>query len=88
MNQEIMDYLLPGNGPYYPVSSKWSTHPSWAAWYASTHHTSTGNNQPLMVSRFFNKESLSGKEHELFDLLQILTTEVGAGVHTQAALCS
>ncbi|EAU36844.1 predicted protein [Aspergillus terreus NIH2624] len=42
MNQEIMDYLLPWNGPYYPVSSKCSTHPSWAAWYASTHHTSTG----------------------------------------------
>ncbi|KAF2803188.1 FAD-binding domain-containing protein [Mytilinidion resinicola] len=82
MNREIINDLLPGNGTDYLVSSKWSTHPSWAAWYASTHHTSAGNSQPLMASRFFKKESLSGKEQELFDLLQILTTEVGAGVHT------
>lgn len=85
MNREIIDDLLPGNGTDYLVSSKRSTHPSWAAWYASTHHASTGNNQPLMVSRFFNKKPLSGKEHELFDLLQILTTEVGAGVHTASS---
>ncbi|KAL1857968.1 hypothetical protein Plec18170_003192 [Paecilomyces lecythidis] len=85
MDREVINDLLPGNGTDYLVSSKWSIHPSWDAWYASTHHTSAGNSQPLMASRFFNKESLSGKEQELFDLLQILTTEVGAGVHTASS---
>jgi len=85
MNREIIDDLLPRNGTDYLVSSKLSTHPSWATWYASTHHTSIGNNQPLMASRSFTKESLSGKEHELFDLLQILSTEAGAGVHTASS---
>ncbi|BCS28394.1 uncharacterized protein APUU_61442A [Aspergillus puulaauensis] len=81
MNREIISDLLPGNGTDYLVLSKWSTHPSWAAWYASTHHTTAGNSQPLMASRFLSKKSLSGKEQQLFDLLQVLTTEAEGGVH-------
>jgi FAD/FMN-containing dehydrogenase len=85
MQREIINDLLPGNGTKYLVTSKWSAHPSWAAWYASTHHTTAGNSQPLMASRFFTKESLSGKEQELFDLLQTLTTDAGADVYTASS---
>lgn len=86
MNREIINDLLPGNGTDYIVSSKWSIHPSWAAWCASTHHTSAGNQKPLMASRFFNKQSLSGKEKELFDLLRVLTTETGTDAHTFSSI--
>ncbi|PLB48823.1 FAD-binding domain-containing protein [Aspergillus steynii IBT 23096] len=85
MNREIVNDLLAGNGTRYLVSSEWSTHPSWAAWYASTHHTSAGNRHPLMASRFFHKEALSSKEDELFNLLETLTTELGEDVHTASS---
>ncbi|KAL2832787.1 hypothetical protein BJY01DRAFT_260036 [Aspergillus pseudoustus] len=74
MHREILADLLPGNGSEYLVTSEWSTHPSWAAWYASTHHTTAGNNQPLMASRFFGQAVLSGREVELAGLLGVLTT--------------
>lgn len=81
MNREIVDDLLPGNGTEYLVESVWETHPSWHAWYFSKHHTSAGNNQPMMASRFFDKESLVGQQENIAELLQILATETGE-VHT------
>lgn len=77
MYREIIRDLLDGNGTDYLVTSKWSTYPSWAAWYASTHHTSADNNQPLMASRLFERDHLSGRKQKLLELIQILTNEIG-----------
>lgn len=81
MNREILRDLLPYNGTDFLVLSEWHTHPSWSAWYASTHHTSSGNAQPVMASRFFDKKSLIGQQKEIAELLRHGTSE-GKGVHT------
>ncbi|KAF5864046.1 hypothetical protein ETB97_008783 [Aspergillus alliaceus] len=86
MNREIVNDLLPGNGTEYLVESQWQTHRSWDAWYASTHHTTPGNNQPIMASRFFDKKSLVAQQDKLAKLLQILTTDVSEGVHTTSTV--
>lgn len=82
MNREIVNDLLPGNGTEYLVESKWETHPSWHAWYASTHHTTSANNQPVMTSRLFGKESLVAQQESIAELLQILATGAGEGAST------
>ncbi|KAI9371230.1 hypothetical protein BJX61DRAFT_543879 [Aspergillus egyptiacus] len=78
----VVDDLLPGNGTDYLVESTWNIHSSWLAWYKSTHHTSPGNNQPMMASRFFDKGALLGQQENLTSLLTTLTTEPSADITT------
>ncbi|KAL2827337.1 FAD-binding domain-containing protein [Aspergillus cavernicola] len=85
MNREIVNDLLPGNGTDYHVESEWHTYPSWHAWYAATHHTSDGSKQPMMASRFFGKQSLVSQQENIAELLHILATETGEGVHTTSS---
>ena len=74
MQQEIINDLLPGNGTDYIVQSSMTVFPSWHAWYFSTKHTSPGNNQPIMASRFFGKESLVGQEKNLTRLITTMNS--------------
>ncbi|KAL3473531.1 FAD-binding domain-containing protein [Aspergillus californicus] len=80
MNDNIVNDLLAKNGTDYLVESTWKIHSSWLAWYDSTHHTTAGNNQPMMASRFFDKGSLLHKQGSLTELFTTLLTETSDAV--------
>ncbi|CAG7928051.1 unnamed protein product [Penicillium olsonii] len=88
MNRQLVDFLRPLNGTGLTVISKFEKFDTFQTYFASGTHESAGLNypSPAMVSRFFDKQSLTNNHKNITTMLKAIFPESKSEVQAIASL--
>lgn len=88
VNEEILDFLSSLNGTGFSVTSTFHKYDTFQDFFNSGSHNSNASNNPspAMVSRFFDKNSLSNNQQNLTAMLEAIFPQSASQVQAIATL--
>ncbi|GAD93892.1 conserved hypothetical protein [Paecilomyces variotii No. 5] len=84
MTKEVVDALRKYNGTELLVKSQFQQHNTFQEYYASGSHYAGAAKGVILISRFFNKESMLHQEKKLTTMLDTLFGKLDSGVQSPA----
>lgn len=88
MNEEVLEFLSPLNGTRFSVTSTFQKYDTFQDYFNSGSHNSNAANNPssVLVSRFFDKDSLSNNQQNLTAMLEAIFPQSASQVQAIASI--